>query len=83
MRDEMTQEELRMVAAKQAAEVAYHQQPQIMNQASERQSARGAIEQRCENLLREANGLRALLRALPQDMSQAAEEALWKLAVGR
>lgn len=46
-----------------------------------RMSARSAIECRCEQLAREVTGLHALLRALPQDMSRDAEEALWMLVM--
>ena len=60
------------------------QQPQYANAAmavSNRQSARSVLEQRYERLLQEANGIHALLRALPLDMSHHAEEALWRLAI--
>lgn len=46
-----------------------------------RMSARGVLEQRYEALLREANGIHALLQALPGSMGHQAEEALWKIVV--
>jgi hypothetical protein len=46
-----------------------------------RMSARAVLEQRYEALLREANGLHALLQALPGSMGPAAEEALWKIVI--
>lgn len=44
-------------------------------------SARVILEQRYDALLREANGIRALLQALPGSMGHVAEEALWRIVI--
>lgn len=52
-----------------------------MDASPSRMSARGVLEQRHDALLREANGIRALLQALPGSMGREAEEALWKIVI--
>lgn len=54
---------------------------QACDAGGSRMSARGVLEQRYEQLLREANGIHALLQALPGSMGREAEEALWKIVV--
>jgi hypothetical protein len=46
-----------------------------------RVSARSAIEDRARRLRREATMLEALSRALPVELSAAADEALWQLVI--
>jgi hypothetical protein len=47
-----------------------------------RRSARGVLEERVIHAEREAASLRALLNALPAELSPEADEALWCLAWG-
>lgn len=49
--------------------------------AASRMSAAGVIEQRIFSLVREIDGLRSLLNALPREMPVDAEEALWRILV--
>jgi hypothetical protein len=48
-----------------------------------RQSARGMIEDRLSRAEKEVAGLRALLNALPMQLTPDADEALWSLVWGR
>lgn len=81
------QRDARITAQKQVAEAAYqtrglHPVDQCATDAScGRLSARAVLEQRYEALLREANGIRALLEALPGSMGHVAEEALWTIVI--
>lgn len=59
------------------------EQVQAMTTATAcRQSAREAIEWRRKRLVADADGLAALLKALPAELPPAADEALWDLVQG-
>jgi hypothetical protein len=85
--NQMRQLDARLAAAKRTEEATsesrgMHSVSDCAKDAScGRQSARSVLEQRYEALLREANGIHALLQALPGSMGLAAEEALWKIVV--
>jgi hypothetical protein len=53
-----------------------------MNACAGRMSARNVLIDRANRLRREADGLMALSRAIPENFPHDADEALWELAIG-
>lgn len=85
--EQMRQQDARMGAAKQAEDArcqtrGLHPVDECApTTSSSRMSARGVLEQRYDALQREAEGIDALLQALPGSMGPMAEEALWKIVI--